>query len=294
MLKRSALALLALLLLLLPALPAGASGPSPTIGFMPLATREAEVTVRGSAPIASTVVISVNGSPALRVQAKQSMAVYSGTVPLAPGHNRITVQVDGAGATATASIYRVTATFNDLTDDRLRDDIEILATLGVVDGDSAGRFQPHRPLTRAELARFMLRATGLTPTPAPAPLPVSDPAGVAAWAWSHLQAARSCGLLDVYAGASLQPDQPVTRAELVAAALRATPAGVPVQESEPITFTDAAKIPEWVAPSVTLAAKVGLIAPSFWGESFQADSPATRRDTAAILRRLIDLRRPAK
>jgi len=291
--KRPALLLLALLLLplLLPALPAGAAEqPSVTIGFLPTVTREPEIMVRGSAPAGSLVALSVNGELVLRVYANATMAVYWGAVPLQPGHNTITAQVDDTPAKAVAHIYRVTATFDDLADDPLRDDIEILATLGILSGNGSGKFQPHKGLTRAELAKILVLAVGMSPAPASAPLSATDQASIPDWTRPYVAAAFQSGLLKGYADGTFQPHRPVTRAELIALAARLIPAGAPLTEAEP--FADQAEIPEWVAPSATLAAQAGLI-DSFWGDRFQANTPATRGETAAVFRRLIDLRRPA-
>lgn len=135
-------ALVLLTLLVLPPLKAAAADEWVTIGYLPLAIRSETVMIRGTAPVGSAVDFSVNGTPAVRVYASQAMAVYTAPVPLEPGFNRITAQLVGTHASAGASLYRITESFTDLDGDPLRDDIEILATLGIVCGDGTGRFLP--------------------------------------------------------------------------------------------------------------------------------------------------------
>jgi hypothetical protein len=281
------LLLLALLLALLP-VRAAAAELQVTIGFLPLATRSAEILLRGSAPANAIVAVSVNGELKARVQAASSMAVYRVMIPLEPGRNEITAQLEGTQAWATATLYRVTAAFPDLEGDPLRDDIEILATLGLVSGDPAGNFRPGDPLTRAELAKLMVLALGLQPADEQAPLPLADADAIPAWARPYVATAYAQGLMRGYADGTFRPNEVVTRAELVAMAVRAVPAGSPARRSDAPPFTDQAAMPDWVRPAAEQAVRLGLI-DSFWGDAFRAGDRVTRREAAAVIRRLIDL-----
>gem|GEM_PF-3935665 len=283
--------LLGVLLLVPPFPKAAAADASVTIGYLPLAARSETVMIRGTAPAGSAVDISVNGTPVVRVYASQAMAVYAAPVPLQPGFNQITARLVGTEAVASASIYRVTASFTDLEADPLRDDIEVLATLGILSGDGTGLFLPEGRLTRAELATMLTLALGL-PEGDPAVLSnFADADAVPAWARPYVAAICQAGLMQGYPDGTFQPSRTLTRAELIATVVRAVPAeagGTGTAAGIAAAYPDV--IPAWVEPYAERAAQLELIGP-FWGEQFQASDPATRRMAAAVIRRLVDLLR---
>lgn len=255
-----------------------------TIGFLPSATRNAEVMIRGSAPAGSIVALSVNGELRTRVYAATTMAVYNGKVSLDPGLNVITAQVEGTEAVATASLYRITVAFSDLEGDPLRDDIELLATLGVLSGDGTGRFLPEDPLNRAQLAKLLAEALGL-PEADPALVDgLADAAALPGWARPYVAAAFQAGLLRGYPDGTFQPDRALTRAELVATVVRAVPEDL-AGDRPAISWAD--EVPVWAQPAADRAARLGLIE-SFWGEAFRGDDPVTRKEAAGVIRRLME------
>jgi len=257
---------------LLPAPLAAADEAQVTIGYLPLATRSSELLVRGTAPQGSVVLLSVNGEPVLRVYASREMAVYRGIVPLQPGWNRITAQLEGTEATATASLYYVTRSFTDVQGDPLQDDIEILATLGIVEGDGTGAFRPGDPLTRAQVAKLLTLALGLEPGDPSVLERFTDAAAIPEWARPYVAAVCQAGMVRGYPDGSFQPNRSVTRAELVALAERAVPPSI-VGSKPAIAYPDA--IADWVKPSADRAARLGLIE-SFWGERFRGTDPVPR------------------
>lgn len=262
-----------------------------TIGFLPLATRNPEVTIRGTAPLGTVVLLSVNGVPAVRAAVGEDMAVYRAPVRLTPGYNWITAQVEGTEKTARSGLYYITQAFADLAEEPLKNDIEILATLGVVSGTGQGNFEPGKSLTRAELSKMLVLALGLKPDPA-AELTFTDAAAIPEWARPYVAAAYRSGLLRGYPDGSFQAGRTLTRAELIATVVRAAPAvlDAAVPADALAAFADQAAIPDWARSSAALAVRMGLV-DRFWGAEFQADAPARRAETAAVLRRLIDLTR---
>lgn len=282
------LAALICVLLLAPAQAAAASYDDLTIGMLPTVTRDEEVMVRGTAPVGATVLLFVNGEPAGRTQADQGMSIYRAAVPVQPGLNLITATVEGAEKTATASLYRVTASFPDVVGDPLRDDMEVLATLGVVRGDESGAFRPRDGLTRAQLAKMIVLALGLEPAGPEVELPVTDADAVQPWARPYVATAYRAGLMSGYEDGSFRSNRQLTRAELVAIAVRAVPVGVNGAGVEPVTFTDRKVIPTWAQPAADRAAELGLVG-SFWGNRFRASDLVSRREAAAVIRRLVDL-----
>lgn len=258
-----------------------------TIGFLPRATRNEEVMIRGSAPAGSIVALSVNGELRTRVYAAATMNVYNGKVPLDPGLNVITAQVEGTDAVATARLYRITASFTDLEGDPLRDDIEVLATLGIFSGDGTGRFLPDNSLTRAELAQLLTEALDL-PEGDPALVDgLADAADVPAWARPYVAAAYQAGLLRGYPDGTFRPDRPLTRVELIVTAVRAVPDSA---EGERAAIAWPDRVPAWARDAADRAAALGLIE-GFWGDAFRANDPVTRREAAAVILRLIEAMR---
>lgn len=260
-----------------------------TIGFLPQATRSAEVMIRGAAPTGRIVALSVNGELQARVYTAEEMSIYRGIVPLEPGLNVVTAHLKGSESVATATLYRVTTTFTDVESEPLRDDIEILATLGIVSGDGSGRFWPSESLSRAELAKVLTLALQLEEADPSNLALLADADAIPDWALNYVATAYHHGLLRGYPDGTFRPRASVTRAELIAAVLRTIPPEI-VGQHPGRSFQDEDHIHEWVRPLVDPAVRYGLIE-SFWGESFRGDSPLQRRDAAAVIRRLIDLRR---
>lgn len=279
----SPMLLIALLLTLLAPQPTHAE-PDVTIGLLPRSTRDEQLTLRGTAHAGATVAIAVNGELQKRVIAGPSMSVWREEVTLTPGANRITAQLEGTGATAGALIYRITASFDDLADDPYREDVEILATLGLVNGTGDGKFSPGGELTRAALAKMMLSALGLPPDDAPSPFADHIPD----WARGYAAAANRHGLVKGFPDRTFRHSSPITRLELAVIAGRGVRAMKVRPEGEGEPFPDQAQVPGWARADLDLALDAGVIG-RFLGEELAPERTATRSETAAVMRRLMEL-----
>ncbi len=106
-----------------------------------------------------------------------------------------------------------TFNFTDIESHWARHWIEALRASGITSGFSDGTFRPDNPVTRAEMAIFLLKAiNGPGYSPPAAAATFSDTGGH--WAVNWIEALRNTGLTSGYPDGTFRPDSPVTRAEM--------------------------------------------------------------------------------
>lgn len=97
-------------------------------------------------------------------------------------------------------------------------DIEELGKRAMVTPDADGKFRPGENLTRADLARWLVLASGASldvPDPGFADVAPDHPA------YRYIAAARRAGIINGYQDGTFRPDNPVTRAQMAAMIARA-------------------------------------------------------------------------
>lgn len=183
-------------------------------------------------------------------------------------------------------------TFSDIADHWARRDIEIMAARGVAKGVSASEFMPDATVTRAQFAALLARITGATVDPAKQASFSDVPAS--AWYAKEVAAAYAAGLIKGYDENTFGPNDPVTREQIAAMAVRAmNTAGVmkPLDEtsvqSRLRTFTDGQEISGWARQSVADASAAGILRGYPSGE-FKPASEATRAEGIVMLKRMMD------
>jgi ELWxxDGT repeat protein len=93
--------------------------------------------------------------------------------------------------------------------------IEMLVEDGVTGGCGDGNFCPDRPVTRAELAVFLVRSRfGPLPIPGPGPTPVFGDVPADYWARGWIEFLAQLGITGGCGNGNYCPERPVTRAEL--------------------------------------------------------------------------------
>ncbi|MBI2873982.1 MAG: S-layer homology domain-containing protein [Firmicutes bacterium] len=166
-----------------------------------------------------------------------------------------------------------------------------LAGRGILAGFGDGGFRPDYTVTRAEFAKMLVVAAGLT-VPLTGPTKpdlsgVKDASAVPSWAFPYVAAARAGGLLTGDSDGSFRPRQALTRAEMATALVRA--AGKEKQAlawgGGTLPFKDAAAIPVAARAYVAVAVQEGLLLGMGDG-GFGPLLPATRAQAAAALNRL--------
>jgi hypothetical protein len=257
-----------------------------TIGILPFATQEESLMIRGSAPHGAVVKFFVNDQLQVLGKAAVKMDVYHESVELEPGENRVRVELVGTDETVSATIYRTTITFADVKEHKAAQDIEVLASLGVIAGTGDGLFSPEATLTRAQFAKFMVLGLSL-PSPVKAAGRIfTDQSEIPDWADPFIQSAVEAGLFQGYPNGSFRPNAPLTQVEVAVITGRGLRLQSVAQAGAPRPFTDEKAIPDWARPDLDLATSTGVIG-EFWGKSFDGEKQASRALAASVVRRLM-------
>jgi hypothetical protein len=161
-----------------------------------------------------------------------------------------------------------------------RDPVEILAGAGIIRGVDAHRFEPARPVTRAELTCLLVRGLELDET-ADA-IFVDVPPG--AWYAGAVNAAAGTGLVKGFADGTFRPKSYITRQELAALLVRVL--DLDGREPGKLVFTDAAAVSDWARNSVAAAAEAGLLG-GYPDGTFRPMGRTTRAEAAAVLYRVL-------
>lgn len=101
--------------------------------------------------------------------------------------------------------------------------VESLAESAITDGIGHDQFGPAEPVTRAQMAVFLVRAAGLAEQArlrSFEPTRFADDAALPDWARGSVGLAQSLGLMTGFADRTFRPGQPITRAEGASAILR--------------------------------------------------------------------------
>lgn len=168
--------------------------------------------------------------------------------------------------------------------------VTALEAKGVINGGPDGRFEPDRPLTRAELAKMLAAGLGYE---AEAELLRSEGsrfADIPRWHWAagYVEVAAEMGLVEGYPDGRFGPDDGISRAELAAVAVRA--AGLAdrarLSRTEVTSYTDDASVPSWARGAVFVARNEGIMTGLPDG-SFSPAGLVTRAEGSAVLYRLL-------
>ena len=242
-----------------------------------------------------------------RTTVKARAAQPGARVAIAPGDSRHwghQVRVfNGAEVTVTVTspdgsrsrVYRVQISAppqGHFTDDDASfhaDAIDAAATAGIVAGCNPpdfDRFCPGRPVTRAEMATFLVRALELAPAQQPAGFVDIDPQGVHAAAIDAVAAAAIVAGCNPPDSDRFCPGRPVTRAEMATFLVRALELA---PADRPARFADVDRQSVHAADIDALYA-AGITKGCFARQRrYCGDRPVTRAVMAAFLARALDL-----
>ncbi len=181
------------------------------------------------------------------------------------------------------AVFGVKKAFTDTASHWAKEDVELLAARGLVEGVGPGVFAPNRALTRAEAAALLARFKGLEP--AEPALPTFGDVRPGAWYYGAVEAAVRAGLLKGFGDGTFRPDATLTREQLavvLAGLLGKTE--IPVPE---LPFVDAAQVSPWAREAVKLVCARGLMR-GVSPERFAPKAEVTRAEIAACLVRLAE------
>ncbi|GAB4378389.1 MAG: hypothetical protein Kow00121_30100 [Elainellaceae cyanobacterium] len=156
-----------------------------------------------------------------------------------------------------------------------------LSQRGIIRGLDDGTFRPDQPVTRAEFAAMLNQI--LPDTRSQAPIAFSDvPSGY--WATPAIDAAVQTGFLRGYPEGDFQPEQPVTKVQVLASLVN----GMGLAEvADPGTavqrFADTEQIPDWAVPVTGTATQSGLVVNYPNPEQLNPNQPATRAEVATMI-----------
>ncbi len=159
-------------------------------------------------------------------------------------------------------------------------DITILASAGIVHGESSGLFAPALPVSRQQAAATLARTLELPRAVLP---PLRDQAAISPVLREDVASAVAAGILEGTSEGYLEPLNPLSRA--AAAALIARAFKIAPESGSP-SFRDRAEIPAYALGDVAALASAGIVEGDLEGD-FRPLSPVTRAEWAAMLLRAI-------
>ena len=178
----------------------------------------------------------------------------------------------------------VTFGFSDLAGyDWAKDAILTLAADGIINGKSQGVFAPADNVTRAEFAKIIVGAFGLTDSSATANF-ADTPKGH--WSYSYVASAVANKIVTGVSANSFNPDGKITRQDMAAICYRAlTALGIETDASGAVTFADAANISDYAKDAVATLSSLGIINGK-GNNQFAPNDFATRAEAAKVVHML--------
>lgn len=177
--------------------------------------------------------------------------------------------------------------FSDITNVFAKNEINILAAKGIIQGKTETNFAPNAEITRAEFAVLLARSLDL---------PLKEYEGKFGdvntskkWAYAAVEAAARVGIVNGTANGKFNPDAPITREEIAAMVIRA----IEYQDKTtlanldtPANFKDHGSIGAFAIDSVYKANALGVIHGN--NGQFNPKNNATRAEAAVMLYRALE------
>ncbi|NDL66395.1 S-layer homology domain-containing protein [Anaerotalea alkaliphila] len=171
---------------------------------------------------------------------------------------------------STATVSFAATGYSDLENGKTLESVNLLTTLGVINGYPDGTFQPNGIVTRAEMAKLTIAALGYTKLATGTTSSFSD-MWAAQWAQGFVALANGTGIVIGYPDNTFKPNAPVTYAEAATMIVRA------------IGYTDASLGGTW--PNNYLAKAMDM---KLFDDVEIAGTGARRGDIAIMMYNAID------
>jgi hypothetical protein len=165
--------------------------------------------------------------------------------------------------------------------------INNLSDKGVIPAESDGKFHPNEPVTRAQLAAWLVKVLNLEDQPVPSASSFAD-VKTSDWFFKPVEIIRQNNIIAGYAD-GFRPHQFIQRAEVLTIIARTL--NVPDPDESTISkelgrYSDGAKVPSWAKSGVTEASLAGIVVNEAKPEELQPTDIAKRGETAAFLGKL--------
>lgn len=173
--------------------------------------------------------------------------------------------------------------FKDMAGHWSKQDVEVLASHGIINGYTDNTFRPDAEITRAEFVAILVNSSRQSPPPGTGDSFSDVPA--THWASSAIRLARQKGWVGGYPGNLFLPEQTITREEMVAILMRYS--GVEQKEDTDLlkNYEDYGSISHWAKGALNAAVARGLIK-GYQNQLLPGDN-ATRAEAAAIFCRYL-------
>lgn len=184
--------------------------------------------------------------------------------------------------------YKTSITFDDIQDHWAKEDIEFVASRGLLNGTGSNRFSPDGSMTRAMFVTALGRLAGID-AGSYKPGTFTDVPATAYYA-PYVEWAAQKGIVQGTGSGKFSPDAIVTRQQMAAimsSYAKAMGYTVPATR-EIMTFTDSASIAAWATGAVKQMQRAGVLMGKD-GNRFDPTGPATRAQASTTLRRYIEL-----
>ena len=213
------------------------------------------------------------------------------TVPVKMGKNEFKFVVKDLAGHVTEKTFTITkekTTFSDIQNYWAKDQIETLATQGIINGQTDTLFGPNADLTRAQLAALLVRSLDLEVKDSTGTF--SDVNSQTTWAYKEIEAAARAGIVKGDEKGKYNPNAPITREQAATMMIRAIAyEDASLLEGLDAThkFADQSKISSYALETVKQAEALGVFT-GREGNMFDPQARITRGETAVVLYRSLD------
>lgn len=204
-------------------------------------------------------------------------------------NHRVTAEITQLG---TYAVMLRRPVFIDLKGHWGKLDVEIMAARGLAAGVGGGKFDPDRPITRAELVTFIMRLVAYSGKELPAAtgeekVSFTDLAP-SAWYGGMVRTAARLGLLQSTTG-RFRPNDVATREEMADMLVRVLELlGQPASDNVPTPpFTDLKQVSNWATASVAKVWYKGIMG-GMGNGTLAPQGTSTRAQVAAVMVRVLD------
>ncbi|MFD1991703.1 S-layer homology domain-containing protein, partial [Paenibacillus nicotianae] len=164
-------------------------------------------------------------------------------------------------------------------------DILKLMSLNIVQGDTAGSYNPQQAVNRYEMAVMLAKVLRLDiPTVSSASIPTDN--AMPAWAEPYVKAVSEQGIM-VGDNNGFNGTRSITREQLATMIGRMLPEST-LSSTTSVTYKDAKKVSSWATQGVGKVNELGLMS-GYPDQTFRPNQEVTREEMAAVLSKLVDI-----